>query len=84
MLQMNTVTTESQSQHAAPAFIPLDQETRDSITTREAAHHLCRQIQTLHKWACYENGPIRPVRVNGRLAWRVADIKRVMNGGATA
>lgn len=64
----------------AGGIIPLDHETRSTLTTREAAYHLNRQMQTLHLWACKESGPIRPVRVNGRLAWRVADIRRVLNG----
>lgn len=78
MPQQNTTTNNSQPQQAAPAFIPLDQETRASITTREAAHHLSRKMQTLHEWACYENGPVRPTRINGRLAWPVAEIKKVL------
>lgn len=77
MPYQNTITTESQP-HVAPAFTPLNQETRASITTREAAHHLSRQVQTLHIWACKENGPIRPIRVNGRLAWPVAEIKKIL------
>jgi len=59
-------------------FVPLDQETRSAISTREAAHHLNRKMQTLHIWACKENGPIRPVRVGGRLAWPVGEIKRIL------
>lgn len=62
-------------------YTPLDQETRSIIPTREAAYHLNRQKQTLHIWACKGTGPIHPVRVGGRLAWRVADIRRVLNGG---
>ncbi|WP_087086439.1 hypothetical protein [Caballeronia catudaia] len=46
--------------------------------TNVAAVALDRQPQTLRKWACLENGPIRPIRINGRLAWRVADIKRLL------
>jgi hypothetical protein len=57
---------------------PLAQDGRATITTAEAAHHLNRRPQTLRIWACMENGPIRPVRVNGRLAWPVADILRVL------
>jgi hypothetical protein len=63
-------------------YLPLAVQTRTTVSTNEAAFHMCRKAQTLRMWACYENGPIRPVRVNGRLAWRVADIMRVMNGGA--
>lgn len=55
---------------------------RQVVTTAEAAALLNREPQTLRKWACLENGPIRPIRINGRLAWDVADIKRLLNGGA--
>lgn len=55
---------------------------RDHVATHEAAHALTRKDQTLRKWACLENGPIRPVRVNGRLMWRVADLARLLNGEA--
>lgn len=61
----------------APAFTPLDQETRPTVGTA-AAYYLDRKPQTLHIWACKENGPVRPVRVNGRLAWPVAEIKRAL------
>lgn len=70
-----------QQQNTTPVVIlSLDQETRIALPTREAAHHLNRKMQTLHIWACKENGPIRPTRINGRLAWLVADIKRVLSG----
>lgn len=54
---------------------------RDALPTNEAAIVLNRKNQTLRIWACYENGPIRPVRINGRLAWRVADLAALLNGG---
>ena len=53
-----------------------------TLTTDEAAAALNRQPQTLRKWACLENGPIRPVRIHRRLAWKVADIQALLNGGA--
>ena len=53
---------------------------RDHVPTHEAAHALSRKDQTLRKWACLENGPIRPVRVNGRLMWRVSDLARLLAG----
>lgn len=62
-------------------FTPLEQETRSAIPTDAAAFHLNRKGQTLRAWACLENGPIRPVRINGRLAWPVAAIKQLLNGG---
>lgn len=59
-------------------FPPLEQVNRPTVPTEQAAYYLNRQPQTLRGWACMENGPLRPVRVNGRLAWRVVDIKRVL------
>lgn len=66
----------------AAQLIPLALETRTAITTAEAAGHLNRAQQTLRLWAMREDGPIRPVRVNGRLAWPVADLKRVLGVAA--
>lgn len=57
---------------------PLDRETRTALPTSEAASQLNRAEQTLRIWACRENGPIRPIRVNGRLAWPVDDIRRIL------
>lgn len=63
-------------------FTPLALETRTAIPTDAAAHHLNRKPQTLRSWACLENGAIRPIRINGRLAWPVAAIRSLLNGGA--
>ena len=63
-------------------IVSLDQEPRAALPTREAAAHLNRACQTLRIWACRENGPIRPIRVNGRLAWPVAEIRRVLGVAA--
>ena len=59
-------------------FPPLDRETRAAVDTETAAYHLSRKPQTLRVWACRESGPIRPLRVHGRLAWRVAELRRVL------
>lgn len=56
-------------------------EKRSHVDTNTAAGLLCRSAQTLRKWACYEDGPLHPVRVNGRLAWSVADIDRLLSNG---
>jgi hypothetical protein len=64
---------------AAPvAFPPLGLEVRTALTTEAAAFHLNRKPQTLRSWACFENGPIRPIRINGRLAWPVAQIMHLL------
>lgn len=60
--------------------VPLAQETRAAIPTAEAAHHLSRTKQTLWLWSCKESGPIRPVRVAGRLLWLVADLRNLLGG----
>lgn len=69
--------TISNQQH----FLPLEQETRSHVETACAAHHLNRKEQTLRSWACLENGALRPIRINGRLAWSVAQIKSLLSGG---
>ena len=56
----------------------LELETRATLTTAEAAFHLNRSQQTLRIWAMRENGPIRPLRINRRLAWPVARIKELV------
>ena len=63
---------------AAPQFPPLELETRHAVETRCAAFHLTRAEQTMRIWACKETGPIRPIRINGRLAWKVSDLKSLL------
>jgi len=55
---------------------------RDTLPTNESATAINRRPQTLRKWACLENGPIRPIRINGRLAWRVSDLAHLLSGEA--
>ena len=56
-------------------FTPLALEQRPAVDTATAAHWLNRRPQTLRGWACLENGPLRPIRINGRLAWSVESIR---------
>ena len=53
---------------------------RDTLPTNEAARAVNRRPQTLRKWACLMSGPIRPLRINGRLAWRVCDLQALLCG----
>jgi hypothetical protein len=62
----------------AAQFPPLEQVTRPTVPTEQAGYYLDRRPQTLRGWACHEDGPLRPLRVNGRLAWPVAGIKAVL------
>jgi hypothetical protein len=59
-------------------LVPLEQETRTALPTPEAAKHLNRQPQTLREWAAFQSGPLQPLRINGRLAWPVAELRRVL------
>jgi hypothetical protein len=64
---------------ASPAsFPPLELVTRPAVDTDSAAYYLGRKAQTLRTWACYESGPIRPIRVHGRLAWPVDQIRKIL------
>jgi hypothetical protein len=62
------------------SFPPLDSVTRPTVPTDAAAYYLNRKSQTLRAWACLENGPLRPVRINGRLAWPVAAMRTLLKG----
>lgn len=53
------------------------------LPTDQAAATINRRPQTLRRWACLEDGPICPIRINGRLAWRVSDLQALLAGGAT-
>lgn len=62
-----------------PAVVSLACETRAAVDTATAAYHLNRQPQTLRGWAMRDGtGPLRPLRINGRLAWPVAELRRVL------
>jgi hypothetical protein len=66
-------------QTATPlGLAPIEREPRANLDTGTAAQHLNRKPQTLRAWACHENGPLRPLRINGRLAWPTAELRRVL------
>ncbi len=56
-------------------YQPLEQVTRPNLKTEEAAFYLNRRPQTLRGWACLENGPMRPRRIGGLLAWPTSEVK---------
>lgn len=64
-------------------FTPLAEETRLTVDTETAAHHLSRRPATLRRWSMDGSWPtgLQPLRVNGRLAWPV---KGLLQAGATA
>jgi hypothetical protein len=59
-------------------YPPIESITRPTVETAAAAFYLNRQKQTLREWACLDKGPIRPIRINGRLAWPVAALREVL------
>ena len=66
---------ESQSQR----FPPLEQVNRPTVPTEQAAHYLNRRPQTLRTWAMNSGtGPVPCIRINGRLAWPVSELRRVL------
>ncbi|WP_293638637.1 hypothetical protein [Polaromonas sp.] len=62
----------------ATEFPPLESVTRPAVDTAAAAYYLNRRPQTLRGWACFEDGPLRPIRINGRLAWPVASLRQML------
>lgn len=69
---------EARQGSTAEQFPPLELVNRPTVPTEQAAYYLNRKPQTLRSWACLENGVIRPVRCNGRLAWPVAQIRAAL------
>lgn len=70
----------NKSSTTIPAGLAAIAGNRDTLPTHEAAPAINRRPQTMRKWACLENGPIRPLRIHGRLAWRVSDLALLLNG----
>ena len=68
-------------QPVSSTFPPLETVTRPTVETAAAAYYLNRKPQTLRGWHCHGDFPtagLRPLSLNGRLAWNVAAIKSVM------
>lgn len=61
---------------ALQQFPTLESVTRPTVDTA-AAYYLNRRPQTLRCWAMNQH-PIRPLNIHGRLAWPVAELKRVL------
>ena len=67
-----------QSKQSSFNAVPLAEEIRTALPTDEAAYHLNRAQQTMRTWACQQNGPIQPIRINGRLAWPTDAIRKLL------
>ena len=62
---------------ALQQFPPLESVTRPTVDTATAAYYLNRRPQTLRCWAMNQH-PIRPLNIHGRLAWPVAELRRLL------
>lgn len=78
---LNTNLKDVKAAKLLASYPGIDAEIRTTLPTAIAAYYLNRKSQTLRSWACFENGPIRPIRINGILAWLVSDIKQLLSGG---
>ena len=77
-MKANSTPLEALASRSQQIFPPIESVTRPNVPTEQAAYYLDRQSQTLRAWACLENGPLRPFRINGRLAWPVKEIKKLL------
>ncbi|EEA00140.1 hypothetical protein BH160DRAFT_4552 [Burkholderia sp. H160] len=50
------------------------------LSSAEAAAALGVATKTMHTWASRQSGPLRPLRIGRRLAWRVEDIRALLRG----
>lgn len=67
-----------------PPALAATAQGRDLVTTAEFAKATARASQTIRKNYCLQGEcfGIRPVKIGGRLLWRVADIAALLNGEA--
>ena len=68
----------SKKKKSRTSYPPLDSITQPSLKTSAAAFYLNREDQTLREWACKGSGPIKPIRIQGRLAWPVNELRKLL------
>lgn len=81
-MQIETQHSTRRAATVSQEFPPLELVTRPTVPTPQAAYYLDRRPQTLRGWACNEDGPLRPIRLNGRLAWKVSDLRNLLGVAA--
>jgi len=54
------------------------------VNTATAAVIIDREPQTLRRWACTGSGPIQPCRINGRLGWRLSELRALTKSNSVA
>jgi hypothetical protein len=53
--------------------------TEQTVPTEEAAAIIDFAPQTLRRWACYNNGPIKPRRIGRQLRWVVSELNALLS-----
>jgi len=53
---------------------------RVAIPNREAAAALTLKPQTMRSWSSSGTGPIRSIKIGGRLYWRTTDLIALLEG----
>lgn len=51
------------------------------VDTNSAAASIGRAPSTLRKWAMRGDGPLKPIRADGGLLWRVSDLMKLSGEG---
>jgi len=64
---------------SSPQFPPLESVTRPTVETAAAVFYLNRRPQTLRIYTSRGSGPLRPIRVHGRLHWKTDDLRRLLS-----
>ena len=59
-------------------FPPLEEVTKPLLTTDEYCHYSNYKKQTVWLHASTERGPVRPIRVGGRLGWPTKAVKQLL------
>ena len=58
--------------------IPLSEVTATHVSTRDAAYYLNRSQSTMMRWQRQKISEVSSLKMQGRLSWSVADIKKVL------
>lgn len=62
-------------------YPPLNEVTRDLLTTDETAFYLGLKPQTLRKWHCEGNGIIRPTYIGKKPMYQKIAVQKLIAGG---
>ena len=58
----------------------MSEEELEIVSTKEAARMLNRKPQTLRLYSHRGDGPLKPIKIHGRLGWKLSQIKQLLRG----